>query len=82
MAIPTSTENVISEDDYLVFPAHPKFDYQPDGLVGFGDWVCSGIWVGTGADGEDKEEVSSGTSATNSDNEWTLMSACFSSLSD
>jgi hypothetical protein len=61
MTILSSTANVISDEDYLVFPSHPKFDYQPDGLIGFGDWVCSGIWVGTGE--EKKEEVSSGISA-------------------
>ena len=65
MTTPSSTANIISDDDYLIFPSHPRFDYQPDGLVGFGDWVCSGIWVGTG-EGQDEgqEEVSLGRSAT------------------
>ena len=65
MTTPSSTANIISDNDYLIFPSHPRFDYQPDGLVGFGDWVCSGIWVGTGGgQDEEQEEVSSRRSVT------------------
>ena len=42
----TNPEDVISEEDYLVFPDHPKFSFKPaDKVVGFDQWVCSGIWV-------------------------------------
>lgn len=41
-----STENVIPEEDYLVFPDHPKFSFDPaEKVIRFDDWVCSGIWV-------------------------------------
>jgi hypothetical protein len=42
----SSTGNIISEEDYLIFPSHPKFSFEPaEKPVEFDRWVCSGIWV-------------------------------------
>jgi hypothetical protein len=37
--------STIEEGDYLIFPDHPKFDFQPPSLIGFDQWVCTGIYV-------------------------------------
>lgn len=40
-----SDKKEISEEDFLVFPDHPKFQYVPKQLISFNDWVCTGLYV-------------------------------------